>query len=190
MDLIIKLLAIFFFSSVIGWIIELGYKRLIEKRKVMGWKNPGFLNGPYLPPYGIAACIIYLISGLAIGYWEKIIIVMLFPTFLEYITAVFLRYAYGIRTWDYSKEKFNYKGIICVKVTLCWMILSLLYYVFINPVVVKILPFIIHDKRVLILIGIFIVMFVMDELILLWQLPAIRKVGNRIDKFANIRIVK
>jgi len=43
----------------IGWVLELFYRKMISERK---WINPGFLVGPYLPLYGFGLCTVYLLS--------------------------------------------------------------------------------------------------------------------------------
>ena len=41
---------LFIIGAILGWILELFYRRFITMKK---WINPGFLKGPYLPIYGI-----------------------------------------------------------------------------------------------------------------------------------------
>ena len=41
---------IFMIFSVIGWVIELFFRRFVSTKR---WINPGLLKGPYLPIYGI-----------------------------------------------------------------------------------------------------------------------------------------
>ena len=43
---------IFFIGSMLGWLLELIFRRLVHKK----WINPGFLIGPYLPIYGFGLC--------------------------------------------------------------------------------------------------------------------------------------
>lgn len=68
MNLFLKLAYLFFIGSVLGWVLELFYRRFISsanpERK---WINPGFCVGPYVPLYGSGLCILYLLrpSGTA-----------------------------------------------------------------------------------------------------------------------------
>ena len=56
MNMFLTLAFLFFIGSVIGWILELFYRRMISSKK---WINPGFLVGPYLPLYGFRfVCIL------------------------------------------------------------------------------------------------------------------------------------
>ena len=46
--------------------------------------------------------------------------------------------------WDYSREKFNYKGYICLKVTLLWGMGCLIVVKIVHPLVekgVNLIPF-------------------------------------------------
>lgn len=53
MNLFLTLAYLFFIGSVLGWVLELFYRRFISganpERK---WINPGFCVGPYVPLYG------------------------------------------------------------------------------------------------------------------------------------------
>ena len=52
-------------------------------------------------------------------------------TLIELIGGLlFLKFG-GIRLWDYSEEKFNYKGVVCLKFLIIWTILGAMYYYFI-----------------------------------------------------------
>lgn len=65
MNILLKLAYLFFIGSVIGWCIEVIFRRFFSsanpERK---WINPGFCTGPYLPLYGCGLCILYLIASL------------------------------------------------------------------------------------------------------------------------------
>ena len=64
MNLFLKLAYLFFIGSVLGWVLELFYRRFISsanpERK---WINPGFCVGPYVPLYGSGLCILYLLAS-------------------------------------------------------------------------------------------------------------------------------
>ena len=59
MNVFLILAFLFFIGSMIGWVLELFYRKMISERK---WINPGFLVGPYLPLYGFGLCTFYLLS--------------------------------------------------------------------------------------------------------------------------------
>lgn len=123
-----SLFFIFALGCIVGWIIEVIF------RSIAAWNpiNPGFLKGPYLPIYGFSFLFIYLVSIANFNSFFKIIIVMLIPTILELIAGSIFIKKYGVPLWDYSHEKWNYKGIISFKFSLCWAFLSVITYLIIK----------------------------------------------------------
>ena len=49
---------LFMVGSILGWVMELIFRRIVHKK----WVNPGFLKGPYLPIYGIGLVILYIVA--------------------------------------------------------------------------------------------------------------------------------
>lgn len=47
-------------------------------------------------------------------------------TILEYVTGVTMEALFKVRYWDYSKQRFNFQGHICLKSTLAWGGLTIL----------------------------------------------------------------
>ena len=54
------LVFLFMTGSLIGWVIEVIYRRLFSQKH---WVNPGYLTGPCLPLYGISLCMLYLAAN-------------------------------------------------------------------------------------------------------------------------------
>ena len=64
MNNILILAFLFFAGCLIGWGIEVIFRRFEPSNKARKWINPGFLIGPYLPLYGFGLCTLYLLAGL------------------------------------------------------------------------------------------------------------------------------
>ena len=64
MSNILILAFLFFAGCLIGWGIEVIFRRFEPNNKARKWINPGFLIGPYLPLYGFGLCTLYLLAGL------------------------------------------------------------------------------------------------------------------------------
>jgi uncharacterized membrane protein len=114
-----------------GWIIEVIYRSLKEKRYV----NAGFLSGPFVPIYGFGAVIITAISLEAktlppVPAW---IITLLSPTILEYFGGWFMEKLFGLKLWDYHGERFNLHGRICLKFSVYWAFFAALLVLVIQP---------------------------------------------------------
>ncbi len=113
----------FFLYSFAGWIWESCYVSVKERR----WVNRGFMHGPMLPIYGSGA-IVVLVS--TIGVRENPVLIFLMgmtgATVLEYITGAMMEKLFHVRYWDYSTQKFNLNGYICLSSSLCWGCFSVL----------------------------------------------------------------
>lgn len=113
----------FFIYSFIGWIWENCYVSARKRR----WVNRGFMHGPMLPIYGSGALVI-LVSTLGVREepWLIFLLGMLAATALEYVTGAVMERIFRVRYWDYSNQKLNLKGYICVSSSLCWGCFSVL----------------------------------------------------------------
>lgn len=125
-------LLFFYFYCFVGWCFESTYVSIIKRRFV----NRGFLHAPLLPIYGSGAIVILFASIPVKDHWWLVFIVgALAATILEYFTGVIMEALFKVRYWDYSNQKFNFQGHICLSSTLAWGGLSiLLLYVIHRPV--------------------------------------------------------
>lgn len=120
----------FIIFSFLGWAMETIRVSIRSKHFV----NRGFANGPYCPIYGFGMLFIILfLSGLKNNFVLLFFGGMILATTLEYITAYLLETIFKAKWWDYSYKKFNYKGRICLDISIAWGILSLLMIEFIVP---------------------------------------------------------
>ena len=55
MNLFLTLAFLFLIGSVLGWGLEVIFRRFFSAHH---WVNPGFLVGPYLPLYGSSLCVL------------------------------------------------------------------------------------------------------------------------------------
>ncbi len=113
----------FFIYSFVGWVWESCYVSVKKRR----WVNRGFMNGPMLPIYGSGALVI-LVSTIGVRDNPALIFLlgMLAATVLEYITGWAMEQLFHVRYWDYSNQKFNWNGYICLSSSLCWGFFSIL----------------------------------------------------------------
>ncbi|MDD6236126.1 MAG: putative ABC transporter permease [Clostridiales bacterium] len=120
----------FMFYCFCGWIWESCYVSVLERR----WVNRGFLRGPLLPIYGSGALVI-LIATIRVktNLWLVFLLGMIAATVLEYITGVVMEKLFKVRYWDYSKQKLNLNGYICLTSSLAWGGFSVLLVRFVHP---------------------------------------------------------
>lgn len=128
---IIDILCTFTFFSILGWILEVSYRSYNEKMFV----NPGLLRGPYLILYG--TCALALIGAVSLLQGMCLVVKALtyfaIITGLEFASGSIAQHFFKIRLWDYSDQHFNYKGHICLKFSVYWIIAAFAFEYFIFP---------------------------------------------------------
>jgi uncharacterized protein len=119
---ILNILFSFSFFSILGWVLEVTYRSVRDKRFV----NPGLLNGPYLPLYGTGALILMAAVSLLEGshVLTKALAYFVVTTGLELGSGLVGNCFSQSRLWDYSDQRFNYKGHICLKFSIYWILLA------------------------------------------------------------------
>lgn len=126
---IIKYILYFFIYSFLGWVVESAGCSIASKRII----NRGFLNGPICTVYGFGAVLVISI----LGRFDNIIILfligMILTTILEYFTGFILETLFHAKWWDYSDQKFNVKGRVCLKNAIYFGIMSVVIIKFIHP---------------------------------------------------------
>lgn len=116
-------LIFFCFYCVFGWCFESAYVSLVSRRPV----NRGFLKGPWLPLYGSGAVVVlWMTLPFRTNPFMVYLVGALGATALEYVTGEAMVRLFKVRYWDYSNQKFQYKGHICLSSSIVWGFLSLL----------------------------------------------------------------
>jgi len=135
--MIVQVILMFFAYAFIGWIIEVLYHARKHKRFV----NRGFLNSPLVPIYGISMVFLhlageFLFQDFTLGSPMYLLVVFVFitvlSTLLEFIGGAALYHLFDARWWDYSEEKFNYKGYVCLRYSLIWGALGTAAFTFVH----------------------------------------------------------
>ncbi len=119
--------------AVLGWTIEV-IRVYISERKFI---NRGFLVGPYCLIYGFGALLITLllsdISSVILLFLSSVVLC----GFLEYLTSYVMEKIFKTRWWDYSNNKFNLNGRICLECLIYFGIAGLLVINVTNPIILK-----------------------------------------------------
>ena len=126
---VIQWLFFFYFYCFFGWCFESTYVS-IKSRKLT---NRGFMRGPFLPIYGSGAIMMLVVS---MPFHDNIVLTYIAgcigATALEYVTGVTMEALFKVRYWDYSKNKFNFQGHICLGSTLAWGVLTIVMTEFVH----------------------------------------------------------
>ena len=118
--------------SFAGWLLESTYKTIYKKKFI----NSGFLIGPYCPIYGFGAIIMLLILNFlkenpVLLFLASVVILSCW----EYLVGLILEKVFKTKYWDYSNIKFNIHGRICLKNSIYWGILGLIFIKIVHPFV-------------------------------------------------------
>lgn len=130
----------FIVYSFLGWICETTYCSLAAKKFI----NRGFLVGPFCPIYGTGAVAVLLLLK---DYKHDIFVFfgmsILIAAIVEYLSSYILEKIFNLSLWDYSKNKFNLNGRICVRNLLLFAILCLIIIYITDPIlenIIKLTP--------------------------------------------------
>lgn len=129
------LLICFIIYSFAGWLLESIYRSIKEKKVI----NSGFLYGPCCPIYSFGALFILLLFSGIKNPTYLFIFGFIVLTAWEYLVGVILEKIFHTKYWDYSSEKINVNGRICLKNSVFWGILTVLFIQVIHPIVSKLI---------------------------------------------------
>lgn len=178
--LLLDTLFIFSMGSIFGWLIELFYVSIVDKKRLI---NPGFLSGPYIPIYGFSFSFLYIISSINIDLYIKIPIFVLGVTLVEFLGGLFFLKIFKLRLWNYQNNKFNILGLICPLFSFYWLLISLFFYFILYPGAVKLILF--FNKNYISFIGLgFFYGLLIEDMIISFEVAARMKLA--IKQF-NIR---
>ena len=110
--------------------------------------------------------LIYLLS-LKIGSFHitiQILIYSFIATLLEYATSLILEKTFFLKLWDYSDEYLNLEGRICLKHSIIWGGLIILFIYFIHPFNVKMIKKLTFEIQSIIA-SVFFIYFVIDTIL-------------------------
>lgn len=182
----LSIFLLFITYSFLGWIVESIYCSYKEKKLI----NRGFLIGPYCPIYGSAAVLILLfLSGYSNDLFVLFTISILLSGIVEYLTSYYLEKIFKLSLWDYSNNKFNINGRICLKNLLYFGILAVLLIKYINPFIYNLYMHIPYSLLWTLLITSLIV-FIADLTLTIFAIYDIKKVAHKIldlDELSDIR---
>lgn len=91
------------------------------------------MRGPFLPIYGSGGIMMLVVS---MPFQDNVILTYIAgcigATLLELVTGIAMEALFKVRYWDYSDQKFNYKGHICLSSTIAWGFLTILMTEFLH----------------------------------------------------------
>ena len=131
---IYQLLWIFFIYSFIGWCGEV-VLTAVNRHKFV---NRGFVSCPLCPVYGAGAVAVSLfLPELEEQLFFLFLGGMIVTAFVEYLTGRLLELIFHKKWWDYSDQKFQLDGYVCLKNSVIWGICSVLVIRIFNPLLCR-----------------------------------------------------
>ena len=127
--------ALFAIYSFFGWIIEVIYRSITQRRFV----NAGFLFGPFVPLYGFGALFVILLQHF-FHDWNIIARLFMFGvalTSIEYLVGYLAEKIFELTLWDYSESRFNLHGRVSLLFSIIWAGFAFVFITFIHPVVLQ-----------------------------------------------------
>ena len=171
----------FLIYSFLGWCLESVYKTIYSKKFI----NSGFLLGPACPIYGFGAIIMYIfLSGYNNNPLHVFVIGFVVLSIWEYIVAWGIEKIFNEKYWDYSNNKFNLDGRVCLLNSIFWGVLGIIFIYLIHPFVQE--KIVTVDNAILIILTIiFSVLMIADFITSVIKLNSINKRFNDIKEIRN-----
>lgn len=172
------LFLLFIVYSITGWIIEV----IATYPDTKCFVNRGFLIGPYCPIYGnCAIAMIFLLHNVT-NPILLFVLSILICSIGEYVTSYAMEKIFHARWWDYSKNKFNLNGRICLVNSLAFGVLGFLLIKFVNPFVVGLITNL-SSTMMNVLFYTILTLFIIDNVI---SFKVIFKIKNMSIKYVHL----
>lgn len=176
---IVKIIMYFIVYSFFGWIMESVLKTVVQKKPV----NSGFLYGPFCPIYGFGAIIMFLFLE---SFKNNPILLFIIGFFVlslwEYIVGWLLEKVFHTKYWDYSENKFNIKGRVCLLNSLFWGFLGVVFIRYIHPFIIEKVD-IIKTNDLLFFTGVLSIIMIVD---LITSIIKVKNINIKLEKLKEI----
>ena len=178
---IIKIITYFFLYSFLGWAMESLYISVLQRKVI----NTGFLHGPFCPIYGFGAVVLYVLLSPLKGNVLAIFCTAFFVLSLwEYFVGFLLEKLFKTKYWDYSKNRFNINGRVCLLNSIYWGLLSIFFIEIWNPIVeiqIQKIP-----QYILLYIDTVLIIYIMADMVS--SSVRIINLPKRIERIKSLRI--
>jgi len=154
---ILNILFSFIFFSILGWMLEVTYRSLRDRQLI----SPGLLKGPYLPLYGTGALLLMVAGDLLSGsnVLTKVFVYFVLTTGLELASGFVAHHFFATSLWDYSDQRFNFRGHICLQFSIYWILLAFTFEYLILPPFQALLIFLPVAVKVILVVVVLVTMF-------------------------------
>ena len=178
----IKLYLLFWIFAFLGWVMEMTFCAITDKKIV----NRGFLIGPYCPIYGFGGISMLLFLPYKDSPFVCFILSLVVCSVIEYFTSYIMEVMFKVRWWDYSNDSFNINGRICLRNALAFGALGVLVTRYIYPFFSDIINNL-NDSIVILISSLIFIITLIDIIVSLKAMNKIKDIINKnIDSLKNI----
>lgn len=178
---IYELIWFYYIYSFIGWTAEAA----LAAYKRHTFVNRGFISGPLCPIYGAGAvAVAVFLPELEHRLVFLFLGGMIITTFIEYLTGRVMEKMFQRKWWDYSNERFQLDGYICLKSSVLWGLCSVVMICFTDPLLregIAWIPRWIGEVLLWILTGLLLVDYIGSGLAVL----GLKKKNGKIEQITN-----
>ena len=168
----------FIIIAICGWLMEVTLQ-LVQKHK---FADRGFLIGPYCPIYGCGALLITIFLTKLEEYPLALFsVTILVCGVLEYFTSYIMEKFFHARWWDYSENRFNINGRVCLETIIPFGILGLTLIYIVNPFIFDNLVKV-PESTLNIIAIIIAVIFAIDNLVSFKVISNVRSATKKFDE--------
>jgi len=171
----------FLYWSAFGWIVEV----IVRTLETGEFEDRGFLNAPICPIYGFGVVIVYLTLSRLKSIIALYVLSVVICSAIELFVGLLLEKMFHAKWWDYSNEKFNYKGYICLKISLLWGVACLLVVKTVQPAIIKLVGYIPYTAGNIILI-IAAIVIIIDTICSVCEVLNFNNKLKQIEKISEI----
>lgn len=179
------LFLLFIMYSIVGWAIEVINCYILNRK----WTNRGFLIGPYCPIYGCGSILMTLLVSDETDIISTFLKCMAICSILEYMTSYIMEKMFKTRWWDYTKNKFNINGRICLQTMILFGLAGIIIIKVASPAFIFDIN-LLSNLALNIIFGICFVLFFTDLIVSYNIVSSFKKIPRTIRKDSTEEMTK
>lgn len=184
-----ELVWIFIIYAFLGWCIEV----IIAAVQTGRFVNRGVLNGLFCPIYGFGVvAVIVLLTPVRWNLPVLFVGSVLLTSSLEFVTGYILEKSFNRKWWDYTGERFNIRGYVCLRTSISWGVGCIIVVYVLQSITYQFIHWIPVDIGIVIL-DLLISVLIVDTIITISSLLKVRQkiyildeIGDKIGSLSSL----
>lgn len=121
-----------FYNFLIGLSVGALLETMYRSNQAKRFFKPELIN---IFMYGLVGIFFSLLYLSKVSRVYEIVLLFIVPTLIEFVIGYLYLKIKKVYLWDYSKEKFNFMNLICLRFSIYWFVIALIYYYFFLPTI-------------------------------------------------------